>query len=109
MLKYLSRIQKTVAFISAKSVTCVFLAANVRGKEIPLWAQSGLAAAQRGKLELRTVSSHSRNTEISTLSEAWINERTLGCSERSLNHGTRYDRTEPRITDAARRTNGGFV
>ena len=51
MLKYLSRIQQTVAFISAKSVTCVSLATNVRGKALPLWARSGLAAAQRVELK----------------------------------------------------------
>lgn len=50
MLKYLSRIQQTVTFISAELVTCVSLAANVRGKAIPLWARCGHSEKFRERL-----------------------------------------------------------
>lgn len=62
---------------------------------LPLRAQSGLAAVQRGNRGLRSGSSHSRNTKSSTLSEAWPDARTFGCLKRSLDYGARYDRTEP--------------
>ncbi len=65
-----------------------------------LWALSGHAAAQQSKRGLRAASCHSRNTENSTLLTVWPDVRAFGCSERSLDYGARYDRTEPKA-DAA--------
>jgi hypothetical protein len=62
-----------------------------------LWAQSGLAAAQRGKPGLLSGSSHCCTRENSTFSAAWPDARTFGCSERSLDYGARNDGTEPNL------------